>query len=84
MIELANFQFLNPLWLFLLPLLWWLVWTYSKYPRRQSMWHRICDSALLDKMLAGPAGSRSNDWLTWILAIIFRIIPMGTYTSNYY
>ena len=73
MIELADFQFLNPPWLFLLPLLWWLVWTYSRYPRRQSMWRRVCDSALLDKMLAGPAGSRSNDWLTWILAIIFTL-----------
>jgi len=73
MIELANFQFLNPLWLFLLPLLWWLVWTYSKYPRRQSMWHRICDRALLDTMLAGPPGSRSNSWLTWILAIVLTL-----------
>lgn len=73
MIELASFQFLNPLWLFLLPLLWWLVWTYSKYPRRQSMWNRICDSALLDKMLAGSAGSKRNDWLAWILVMIFTL-----------
>jgi Ca-activated chloride channel family protein len=73
MIELANFQFLNPLWLVLLPLLWWLVWTYSRYPRRQSMWRRICDRALLDRMLVDAPGSNRNDRLAWILAIILTI-----------
>ena len=73
MIEFASFQFLNPLWLVLLPPLWWLVWTYSRYPRRQSMWRRICDRTLLDKMLADAPGSNRNDWLAWILAIVLTI-----------
>jgi len=73
MIELANFQFLNPLWLAVLPPLWWLVWTYSRYPRQQSMWSRICDKALLDKMLADTPGSNRNGRLALILAIVLTL-----------
>ena len=73
MIELANFQFLNPLWLVVLPPLWWLIWTYSRYSRRQSMWSRICDTALLDKMLAETPGSNRNGWLASILTIILTL-----------
>ena len=73
MIELANFQFLNPLWLVVLPPVWWLIWTYSRYPRRQSMWSRICDPALLDKMLADTPGSNPSAWLASILAIVLTL-----------
>jgi Ca-activated chloride channel family protein len=73
MIEFASFQFLNPFWLVLLPPVWWLVWIYSRYPRRQSMWRRICDPTLLDKMLADAPGSNRNDWLAWTLVIVLTI-----------
>jgi len=78
MIDLTNFQFLHPLWLVLLPPLWWLVWTYSRYPRRQSMWDRICDRALLDKMRTDPTGSNRNDRLAWILAIVLTLGTLST------
>ena len=73
MIDLANFQFLNPLWLTLLPAAWWLAWTYSRHPRRQSMWRRICDSVLLDKMLADHSGPDRKDRLAWILIVILTL-----------
>ena len=73
MTELANFQFLNPLWLVLLAPTWWLIWTYCRHPRQQSMWRRICDPRLLDSMLAEKPDSSGNGWLAWILAIVLTL-----------
>ena len=42
------------------------------------MWRRICDRALLDKMLADTQGSNRNDWLAWILAIM---LTLGTLSA---
>jgi Ca-activated chloride channel family protein len=77
MIDLATFRFLTPSWLLLLPPLWWLLWMLAKYNLRQSMWNRVCDPHLLDKMQADEAGSNSIRWLIWSLAIVLTFAVLA-------
>jgi Ca-activated chloride channel family protein len=69
----AGFQFLQPLWLLLLPPLWLLVWAYARRLRRQSMWDRICDSRLLRHMTAGQAHGTGRNAYPWILGAVLTL-----------
>jgi Ca-activated chloride channel family protein len=73
MAELTTFQFLNPGWLLLLPVVWLLVWIYSIHTRRPSMWSRICDPKLLRKMLAGNPSRDGSRWLAGIMAMVLTL-----------
>ncbi|MDH3634779.1 MAG: VWA domain-containing protein [Gammaproteobacteria bacterium] len=73
MSESVAFQFLNPGWLLLLAPAWWLVWIFSKHAGRQSMWSRVCDPRLLDKMIAGGRTWNSTRMLTWILGLVLTL-----------
>jgi len=67
----ASFQFLQPLWLLLLPPLWVFIWTYGRNLRRQSMWVKICDARLLRHMTyAQKSGRNAHPWiLGWVLTL---------------
>jgi len=73
MIELSSFRFITPAWLLLLPLLWWLLWTLARCHGRQSMWHRICDPQLLEKMQSEVSGTISIRWLICLLAAVLTL-----------
>ncbi len=77
MTEHATFQFLVPGWLLLLPLAWWLIWIYSRHSRRKSMWSRICDPQLLDKMIADRQTWNGTRLLAWSLGIIMTLAILG-------
>ncbi len=77
MTEHATFQFLDPGWLLLLPLAWWLIWAYSRHSRRQSMWGRICDPQLLEKMIGDRQTWNSARLLAWTLGIIMTLAILG-------
>ena len=69
----AVFQFLNPGWLLLLPPAWWLIWSYSRRAGRESMWNRICEPRLLDKMTGDGQAGTSNRMLAWTLGIVMTL-----------
>jgi len=71
--ESVAFQFLNPGWLLLLGPAWWLVWIFSGHGRRQSTWSRLCDPALLNKMITRGQTWNSTRMLTWILGLVLTL-----------
>ena len=77
MTEYDSFQFLNPGWLFLLPLAWWLVRVYARHSRQKSMWSQVCDPQLLDKMIADRQTWKGASLLAWMLGIIMTLAIVG-------
>lgn len=77
MIDLSTFRFLTPAWLLLLPLLWWLLWWLAKNNLRQSMWNRLCDPHLLDRMQTDDVGSINSRWLIWPLAVVLTLAALA-------
>ena len=73
MSEPIAFQFLNPGWLLLLGPAWWLVWIFSRRADRDSMWSRVCDPALLDKMITRDQTRNSTRMLAWILGLVLTL-----------
>lgn len=73
MIQLPAFQFLQPAWLLALPLLWGLVWLFARHNPRQSMWSRLCDARLLDRMQSGNADITGGTWMAWTLACLLTL-----------
>jgi Ca-activated chloride channel family protein len=73
MIDLSTFRFLMPAWLLLLLPLWWLLWMLARHHSRESMWNRICDAHLLDKMQIDQDGANNPRWLIWPLAVVFTL-----------
>ena len=69
----ASFQFLQPLWLLLLPPLWALIWAYARHLRHESMWVRICDSRLLRHMTRGQARKAVRNTHPWILGCVLTL-----------
>ncbi|MCP4764728.1 MAG: VWA domain-containing protein [Gammaproteobacteria bacterium] len=69
----ASFQFLQPLWLLLLPPLWVLLWTCARVLRRESMWVRICDTRLLQHMSRGQAHKAGRSTHPWILGGVLTL-----------
>ena len=71
--ESFMFKFLNPLWLLLLPPVWFLLWRFFKYYQQQSMWEQICDPHLLSKLIPAAVKAKKSRWLSWILTIAMTI-----------
>ena len=70
---IAEFQFLEPLWLLALAPLWALVWLYSRRSAADSNWRRLCDAHLLAEMTRGRARQRGRDTAAWTLAAVLSI-----------
>ncbi|UCH41805.1 MAG: VWA domain-containing protein [Gammaproteobacteria bacterium] len=73
MIDFLSLGFQSPAWLLLLPPLWWLLWLLARYHQRQSMWSRVCDPQLLDKMRVKDSAASYSSWLIWPLAIVLTL-----------
>jgi len=69
----AGFQFLQPLWLLLLPPLWLLIWIQSKRFGERSAWRQVCDAHLLAAMTAGQSRDNGGRLVAWILAVVLSI-----------
>jgi len=69
----ASFQFLQPLWLLLLPPLWVLIWAYVRHLRGESMWVRICDSRLLRHMTRGQTHKAGRNTHPWVLGGVLTL-----------
>jgi len=69
----ASFQFLQPLWLLLLPPCWVLVWTFARQAGRKSIWSRVCDEQLLAYMTAGQNSSPGYALPAWILGGVLSL-----------
>jgi Ca-activated chloride channel family protein len=67
MSALHDFQFLQPAWLLALPLLWGLVWLFTRYDLRHSMWNRWCDTHLLERMRSSRGAAARQSSMTWVL-----------------
>ena len=73
MTELADFRFLYPAWLLLLPLAWWLVWLYARGSTQRSMWRNLCDPRLLAAMRVDTAAGRGANWLIRALVAVLTL-----------
>ncbi len=65
-----SFRFLDPEWLWLLPLALWLPWQFQRYHRRNSPWTRLCDARLLARMTTDRGEVGSSRWLMLVLALL--------------
>ena len=68
---LADFRFLQPQWLLLLPPLWLLILLHARRAHGKSMWHRVCDAHLLTAMTSGQQGGRAAGWTAALLGCVF-------------
>lgn len=66
----GGLQFLNPAWLLLLPLVWWLSWRYAQRYGSGSMWQRWCDTPLLARMTAGTGAPERRRGTAKLLALV--------------
>jgi Ca-activated chloride channel homolog len=73
MTGIASFQFLQPLWLLLLPALWLLIWIRARRGGRESIWRQVCDAHLLAAMTAGQSRADGRAPVTWILGGVLSI-----------
>lgn len=62
--------FLFPAWFLLLPILWWLVHSFTRYFRRQSAWSKVCEPRLLPLLSSTVSKKTSGNQLTIILTIL--------------
>lgn len=62
--------FLSPAWFLLLPLLWWLVHSFTRYFRRQSTWSKICEARFLSLLSRTSSKKTSSTHLAIILNIL--------------
>lgn len=63
---MADFHFLRPLWLLLLPLGPLLAWSLWRRLHEGVQWREVCDAHLLRHLLVAPAAAR-HKWPYWIL-----------------
>ena len=75
--EPAAFKFLSPLWLLLLPPLWWMAWSFARHYRRRSMWSKLCDPVLLDHMRPRGGSARNRSWRIWPLTIVLTLATLA-------
>lgn len=73
-----SFQFLQPLWLFMLAPTWLLIWVYIRQVRRKAAWARYCDAHLLAYMAAGQRMNRSQALPAWILG---GVLSLGIFSA---
>jgi len=69
----ASFQFLQPLWLLLLPPSWALIWIFARLAGRNSTWSRVCDEQLLAHMTGGQNSSPGYALPAWILGGVLSL-----------
>jgi len=76
---LARFQFLDPAWLLLLPVAWYLVWVLRRCYLRQSMWRKLCDPKLLAYMVQEQSGNPLPRWKLLLIALVlsFGIVALA-------
>src|SRR5512135_801379 len=72
---IRHFQFLRPLWLLALPLLWGLVWWLARRSSNAGSWTQLIDAELLPALKLEGGGKRSRTpwpWLAlaWTLAAL--------------
>ncbi len=77
MFEGLKIQFLNPIWLALLPLVWALCWLFLKRFKTHSMWSELCDKHLLRILLPKASQTKTSSWLVWIMIIVFSLIILA-------
>ncbi len=65
-----SFRFLDPQWLWLLPLAVWLPWLVRRFHRRNSPWIRLCDPRLLARMCTDRGADGSGRWLAIVLTLL--------------
>ncbi|MDH3449360.1 MAG: VWA domain-containing protein [Gammaproteobacteria bacterium] len=75
--ESAAFKFLSPLWLLLLPPLWWMAWSFARRYRRRSMWSKLCDPPLLDHMRPRGGTARNRNWRIWPMTIVLSLATLA-------
>jgi Ca-activated chloride channel family protein len=73
MTGVASFQFLQPLWLWLLPPLWLLIWIRAGRGGRESIWRQVCDAHLLAAMTKGQSGGVERPPAAWLVAGVLSI-----------
>lgn len=71
--DTTSFQFLQPLWLLLLPPGWALIWIWVRQARPKSIWARVCDEQLLAHMTAGQTSSPGYALAAWILSAVMTL-----------
>lgn len=69
----THFQFLYPGWLLLLPVTWAFVWQLWRSGDRDSMWNRVCDLHLLQRMRRVPLENAGKQSRYWILGLMFSL-----------
>jgi len=77
MFEGLKLQFLNPLWLALLPLAWLLCWMFFKRFKSHSMWSELCDEHLLRILVPKASHSKTTNWLAWVLIVLFSLMILA-------
>lgn len=71
--EGTAFKFLNPAWLLLLPVVWWSLWVFAGRYRARSMWRRVCDPHLLERMSGQTPASVRKQWPVWALIALVTL-----------
>jgi len=71
--DYSSFRLLEPSWLLLLPLLWWLTWLLARNHLRPSMWRKLCDPRLLENLRTDQASTAAARWLIWPLSILLTL-----------
>ena len=61
-----QFHFLRPMWLLLLPVVWWLWWWTWRQHDPLSGWRKQVDPDLLDALVIGNHQPNRGWWLPWI------------------
>ncbi|MGD2172680.1 MAG: VWA domain-containing protein [Gammaproteobacteria bacterium] len=75
--EAVSFQFLQPAWLLTLPPLWGLVWLFVKRDLQLSMWRRLCDPRLLERMQQGKSKVMGGNRLAWMLTCLLTLAALS-------
>ncbi|MFT5657019.1 MAG: Ca-activated chloride channel family protein [Gammaproteobacteria bacterium] len=70
---IESFKFLTPGWLLLLPLAWWLVWLFTRFPHNGSMWSQVCDAKLLPLLVSLRLNRKGQHGLVLPLMVICTI-----------
>ncbi len=73
MSTLISFRFLDPAWLLLLPVAWYLVWMLRRFYLRQSMWQKFCDPNLLAYMIRDQPDSQAPRWHLLLLVLVLSL-----------
>ena len=74
---MTDFSFLSPGWLLLLPLIWGLLWAFTRFKKNQSMWRKFCTPHLLAHMVTDYPNNKDTRWQVGLLALILTLAALG-------